>query len=160
MATRHQTMQRMIRQYRQRTGKLEVDMHEVARFAAEMGFPVPAPIDPIDRLAREFSQAAREEIRHDKKTKRPYRANHAYSIPSGTGQLNLWIDIDEAPRAPILKSLVKQREQTIGDMLQLTFDAEHWNNIHQDEEPIVIECDLAPDVEWRKNYPDEEDRAS
>ncbi len=158
--TKHQEMQRVIRHYRETTGVKEWDMHEVARFAIKMGFPLPAPVSPLDRLAKEFSQAAREEIRHDKKTGRPYRANHAYKTVQGTTQLTLWVDIDEAPRRPMLKCFVQRREQTVGDMLQLTFDAEHWNLINQKEEPIIIPTDLTDDVEWRRNAPGENEKAS
>ena len=44
----------------------------------------------------------------------------------------------------------------VGDGVQLTFDADHWNSIHPDEEPIDIPMDFVPDVEWRKNAPDED----
>ena len=151
MATKHQLMQRIIRQYKEQTGKTEVDMKEVAKFAVDKGWKLPVPTSPIDRLAKEFTQAAREEIRHDPKTGKPYRANHA--IPSGK-QLHLWIDIDEAPRKQIIISLINRREQMVGDGLQLTLDAEHWNNVNSEEDPIVIPMDFTDDIEWRKNAPE------
>lgn len=160
MATKHQEMQRLIRHFKDVTGKTEINMHEVAQFAVDKGWPLPRPIAAIDRLAKEFSIAAREEVRYDKKSGKPYRANHAFTTTQGAVQLTLWVDIDEAPRKPMLKSLINRREQTVGDMLQLTFDADHWNSIHPDEEPIVIPTDLTDDVEWRRNAPDEVDKAS
>lgn len=160
MATKHQEMQRIIRQYKEETGKTEINMKDVARYAVSKGWPLPAPTDPVDRLAKEFSQAAREEIRYDQNTKRPYRANHAITIAQGQDQLHLWIDIDEAKRVQMLMSLIKRREQMIGDGLQLTFDADHWNSIHQDEEPILLPMDLTPDIEWRGNAPEEDEKAS
>ena len=72
------------------------------------------------------------------------------------GTLWSWIDIDEAPRAPVYKSLQARREQMVGDGLQLTLDADHWNSIHMDEKPIVMEMDFGPDIEWRKNGADEQ----
>jgi len=117
-------------------------------------------VTAIDRLAREFSQAAREEIRHDKKTGKPYRANHAVTDGYGAKQPTLWVDIDEAPRKPMLKSLVQRREQMVGDGLQLTLDATHWNNIHPEEDPINLPLDLTDDVQWRLNAPDEAAKAS
>ena len=54
------------------------------------------------------------------------------------------------------KSLVNRREQIVGEVLQLTFDAEHWNNIHPDETPIVMPTDFTDDVEWRMNGEDEQ----
>ncbi|MCB9507831.1 MAG: hypothetical protein H6697_09230 [Myxococcales bacterium] len=48
----------------------------------------------------------------------------------------------------------------VGDAVQLSFDAEHWNSIHPAEEPIKIELDFAPDVEWRRNSDDDAKQAS
>lgn len=146
-------MQSFIRYFKDQTGETEVDMHQVAQFAAQMGWPLPEPRSPIDVLAKAFSRAARDEIRQDEATGRPYRGYHA--IPGALGQQGmLWIDIDEAPRAPMKKSLVLRREQMVGDGLQLTLDADHWNRIHGDEEPIELPMDLTDDIEWRKNSPD------
>ena len=150
MATKQQELQRIIRLYKQDTGATEVDMHEIATYAVErLKMPLPKPVNPLDLLASQFSQAAREEIRHDKKTGWPYRANHAIPI----GQTYIWVDIDEAPRGHIHKSLINRREQIVGDAVQLAFDGEHWNSIHPDEEPIIIPMDFTDDVEWRKNGP-------
>jgi hypothetical protein len=160
MATKHQEMQRLIRYYKDSTKKIEINMHDVAQFAVNQGWPLPKPIAAMDRLAKAFSEAAREEIRHDKKSGKPYRANHAVTTGWGAKQLTLWIDIDEAPRKPMLKSLVQRREQMVGDGLQLTLDAMHWNSIHADEEPIELPLDFTDDVQWRLNTPDEDAKAS
>lgn len=156
MATKTRQMQRMIRYYKDVTGKTDVDMKEVAQFAIEKGWTLPKPISPTDRLAKEFAKAARDEIRHDKKTGKPYRANHAFRAKQGFGQPFLWIDIDEeAPRKKMVKSLVMRREQMVGDGLQLTFDSDHWNSIHSNEEPIALPMDFTDDIEWRKNAPED-----
>ena len=155
MATKSQERQRFLRYYKDQTGKTEVNMHDLAKFAVSNGWKLPTPPDPLDILAREFAQAAREEMRHDPVTKRPYRANHAITISQGQDQLHLWIDIDEAKRGPMLKSLVQRREQMVGDGLQLTFDSEHWNRINPTEEPINLPMDLGPDIEWRINGEEE-----
>src|SRR5258706_7107060 len=110
MATRHQKMQKLIRYYKDETGEKEVDMKKVAKFAVAKGWPLPEPTSLIERLAKEFSAAAREEVRTDKKTGRPYRVNHVYTDFRGGEQLHLWVDIDEAPREPMKKSLVMRRE--------------------------------------------------
>jgi hypothetical protein len=156
MSTKFKRMQNLIRQYKDVTGKREVDMHEVAKFARENGWELPAPKSPIDLMAMELSRAARGEIRRDKQTGRPYRANHAYPVSQGNQQLHFWVDIDEASRAPMQKSLINRREQMVGDGLQLSFDAEHWNNLHPEEDPIHIELDFSEDIEWRKNGPVEQ----
>ena len=149
--------QNFIRYYKDEKKKKEVDMHEVVKFAASKGWPLPAPVSGFDRLAKEFTQAARQEIRRDKNTGRPYRANHAMVMTQGYQhqKLTLWIDIDEAPRNSMLKSLVQRREQMVGDGLQLTLDADHWNGIHPEENPIEMQLDFTDDVEWRKNSPED-----
>jgi hypothetical protein len=137
----------ILRQYKRETGETDVDMRKVAEYAAERGIRLPKAPSPIDLLASEFAQAAREETKIDTKTGRPYRVNHFVKM----GQLSFWIDIDEAPRGKMRLSLTLRREQMVGDGLQLSLDAEHWNNIHPAEEPLVIPLDFTEDVEWRKN---------
>jgi hypothetical protein len=153
-------MQRVIRAYKDETGEREIDMHKVAKWAAGKGWPLPKPRDPLDLLAQQFSEAAREETRRDTKTGRPYRANHHFSVMQGGQQLHLWIDIDEAPRGPMLKSAVTRREQMVGDGLQLTLDLMHWNSINPKKEPIELPMDLSFDIELRLNAPDEEGEAA
>jgi hypothetical protein len=58
------------------------------------------------------------------------------------------------------KSLIQRREQMVGDALQLTFDANHWNGIHPGEEPIEMPLDFTDDVQWRMNVPCGEEEAS
>jgi hypothetical protein len=48
------------------------------------------------------------------------------------------------------KSLIQRREQMIGDGLQLSLDADHWNRINSTEEPIQIPLDFTDDVIERK----------
>lgn len=151
-------MQRIIRAFKEITGKKEVDLHEVAAWAVKRGWPLPKPVSPHDRLAKEFAQAAREEVRRDAKTGKPYRANHAVPMLREGQQVFFWVDIDEAPRKHMDKALKLRREQMIGDGLNLTLDADHWNSVHTSEEPIAIELDFGPDVEWRKNAPDEDEK--
>jgi hypothetical protein len=158
--TKKQEIQRLFKHYREVTGKIQANLHDVVKFAIGKGWPLPAPIDPLDRLAKEFSQALREEIRHDKETGRPYRANHSVTFYKGEKQTTLWGDIEEIPRRFMLKSAVMRREQMVGEGLQLTLDLDHWNRIHHDEEQIKLPMDLTDDIEWRKNAPKEDQRAS
>ncbi|GAB2519018.1 hypothetical protein [Lysobacter humi (ex Lee et al. 2017)] len=48
----------------------------------------------------------------------------------------------------------------VGDALQLTFDVMHWNRVNPDDQPIDMPLDLGPDVEWKLNVPDEDERAA
>jgi len=97
-------MQRLIHYFKETTLSAEVNMHAVVDFAVANGWPLPKPTDPRDRLAKEFSDAARQEVRYDRKTSRPYRANHAVTEMRNGKQLTLWIDIDEAPRRTMHKA--------------------------------------------------------
>ncbi len=59
-------MQRVIRAYKDETENREIEMKEVARWAAEKGWPLPIPKDPLEVLAQQFADAAREETRRDR----------------------------------------------------------------------------------------------
>src|SRR4051794_35688436 len=98
-------MQRVIRHYKDETGEREIDMHKVAKWAVEKGWPLPVPPNPLDLLARQFTDAARDEIKYDKGTGKPYRVYHALKTKHGDTQLHLFIDIDEATRPQMLVSL-------------------------------------------------------
>ena len=150
-------MQRLIRHYKDETGEFQVDMKKVAKFAEIVGWKMPVPKDPLDILAQELARAARDELKHDKTTGRPYRVNHAFPQKQGQQTVFVWVDIDEAPRNVMLKSLNLRREQMIGDGLQLSYDADHWNALHPDQSEIQLEMDLAFDIEIRKHAADAED---
>lgn len=160
MARKSQEMQRIIRRYKEETGKTSVDMHDVARYAASMGWPLPKPKTALDRLAEQFSSAAREEVRRDSVTGKPYRANIAVTTWNGNQQLTLWTDIDEAPRHVAHKAFQQRREQMVGDAVQLTFDVMHWNRINEKDTPINMDMDFTDDVLWRINEPDDLDDAA
>lgn len=160
MPTKKQEMHYLIRAYREKTGQQSVNMHDVAKFAASQGWPMPAPKSALDRLAEQFSAAAREEVRKDEVTGRPYRANLAVTTWQGNEQFTLWTDIDEAPRPIAQKAFVQRREQMVGDAVQLTFDVMHWNRVNEHDEPINMPLDFTDDVAWRLNAPDEDDKAA
>lgn len=104
----------------------------------------------MEMLAKQLSKAARAEIRTDIETGDPYRAYHSLPIKQGQQSLFVWVDIDQASRPQMQKSLGLRREQMVGDALQLSYDADHWNNNHPDDEPIQLDLDFGLDVEWRK----------
>ena len=92
------------------------------------------------------------------KHRRSWRTADALPVHLKDGkQLHLWIDIDEAERGPMLKSLVNRREQMVGDGLMLTYDQDHWNSLHEGEEPIQLPMDLTFDIELRKSMDDEDE---
>jgi hypothetical protein len=160
MGTKAQEMQSIIRRYKEQTGKTSVDMHDVAKFAAGMGWPLPKPKTALDRLAEQFSGAAREEVRKDTVTGKPYRANLAVTTWQGNQQTTLWTDIDDAPRRVAHRSFQQRREQMVGDAVQLTFDVMHWNRVNPQDDPINMIMDFTDDVQWRLNGPDENEKAA
>lgn len=151
--SRVEEMQALIRFYKQETGNREIDMRDVAAFAVSKGWPLPKPLDPLERLAKDFKSAARQETRTDVETGEPYRVHHMYVVRRGDDQLHLWVDIDEARREPMHASLTMRREQSVSDNVQLTLDAEHWNRINPDSEPLVVELDYTLDVAIRRAAP-------
>ncbi|MFA4826604.1 MAG: hypothetical protein WC593_15755 [Methanoregula sp.] len=147
MANKQILAQRMYRLYKEKTGIKEVDPKEVAKFALEHGWTPPKPISILDRVAKEFTQAMRVEMRYDKKTRKPYRANHAVEYKQGHF---FWVDIDEAERHHMQKSLISRREQMVGDGYSLTLDADHWNGVNPGEQPINVPMDFREDIAERK----------
>ena len=105
MSSRDQKMQHFIREWMKETGRTDIDMHEVAKYARSKGFRAPKVPTEIDLLARDFSRVAREQHRTDEQTGRSYRVYHAFKHRQGDTQLTLWIDIDVAPRNKMWKSL-------------------------------------------------------
>lgn len=160
MAKKSQEMQSIIKRYKQETGQASVDMHDVAKYAVSMGWPLPKPKTALERLAEQFSGAAREEVRRDEVTGKPYRANLAVTTWQGSQQTTLWTDIDDAPRNIAHRSFQQRREQMVGDAVQLTFDVMHWNRVNEAEEPIVMEMDFNDDVQWRINSPGDDEKAA
>lgn len=144
-------LQKIIALYRAKTGETELDPKKMAEFALKNGIDLPKPKEPLELLAREISVAAREELRRDEQTKRPYRAYHSLPIEHADGQVSfVFVDIEDATRPQMHRSLTKRREQMVGDAVHLTYDADRWNSQHPDLEPIQMALDFGPDVEWRK----------
>jgi hypothetical protein len=158
--SKRKQMQRLIRAWKDETEAHEIDMREVAKWAHKKGWPLPTPPDPMDMLTKQFTEAAREDIGYDKKTGKPFRVYHAIKAKHGATQLHLFIDIEEATRPQMLGSLVMRREQMVSDGVMLTYDQDHWNAAHSDEEPIQLPLDLTFDVDLRRAAPDEDDEAA
>lgn len=144
-------LQKIIALYRIQTGETELDPKKMAEFALRHGVALPKPKDPLELLAKEISVAAREELRRDEATNRPYRAYHSLPIEHADGQVSfVFVDIEDATRPQMHRSLTKRREQMIGDAVHLINDADRWNSQNPNLEPIQIALDFGPDVEWRR----------
>ncbi len=147
MSTAVERRQKFIRYFREQTGVREVNMHDVAAMAAKMGWSLPKPANPMDLLSKQFSDAAREELREDKETKQSYKANLAYTkrLPGGA-QLWLWFDVDEATRPQMVKGLHLYREQMVGEAVIGVNTADHWNRRNPDQASLPFITDLTDDV--------------
>jgi hypothetical protein len=158
--SKRKELQRFIRAYKDETGSQTIDMKKVAAWANAKGWPLPTPPDPLDLLAKQFTEAAREEVNYDKETGKPFRVYHALRVSQGETQLHLFIDIEEATRDQMYVSLGMRREQMVSDGLMLTYDQDHWNSQHASEEPIQLPMDLTFDIELKKNMPDQGEEAA
>jgi hypothetical protein len=161
MTSKKQERMMWMRRYKDETGQASIDMKDLAKYMMGKGWPMPEPKTPLERLAEQLSDDAREEMRRDSKTGRPYRANLAVTVRQGRGQqMTLWTDIDEAPRHIAQKAFVQRREQMIGDGLQLTFDVTHWNSVNPQDVAIEMPMDFTDDIQWRLNSPGEGEEAA
>jgi len=151
------TLQKLIALYRIKTGETELDPVKIAEFAVKNGVKLPPPTDPMKLLVRQVSQAAREEMRIDKETGRPYRAYHSLPIQQGEETLFVWVDMDDATRPQMVRSSNRRREHVVGELVQLDLDLEHWAAINPLVEPIELEKDFTLDVEWRKAAEEEDE---
>jgi len=156
--------QKFIRYWMDTTGETEIDMAAVAKMAIKMGWKAPPPVTEEDRLAQQFKEAARQDIRHDRKTGRPYRGYHAVPKHDATGQLYFsYIDIDEPKTKPdsFRKACVMRREQSVGDVVQLRLDQLHWNDTRTEDQQVeLLPADMEFDVELKLAGMDTEDDAA
>jgi hypothetical protein len=154
MSTAAEKRQAFIRYYKRETGAVEVTMREVAVHAKKMGWKMPVPPDPLEMLAKQFADAAGEETRTDKETKRAYKANLAITERRSGKQMTFWIDVDDnPPRHRMQKGLHLYREQMVGEAIIGKNTADHWNRNNPDQIPLPFDPDLTDDVNWRLNAP-------
>jgi hypothetical protein len=152
MSTAAQRKQTFIRFFREKTGAKEWNMRDVAEMAVKMGMPLPKPVDPLDMLAKQFADAAGEETREDKVTKKPYKANLAFARRRSDGkQLWLWFDVDDATRPQMTKGVKVYREQLVSGVVIGVNTVEHWNRCHPDQPPLPFVTDMTNDVEERRH---------
>lgn len=138
-------------------------MRAVAELTIKMDGRTPPPINPKDALAKTFKNAARQDIRHDRKTGRPYRGYHAFPKSTADGQTVFpYIDIDDPTTKPasFRKPAMMRREQTVDDGVQLMLDMGHWNSQRPADHHVNFSMDLRPDIEWRLANIDGADEAA
>jgi hypothetical protein len=146
MASYHQQMQAIFKQYQEEVSAEPVDLRIVGAWAMTKGLWAPRPIDIQSRFAAEMAEALREEYRTDKSGRR-YRSKLAVTTSKDGRQGSLWGDIDTAPRSHVVKNVGQRRRQTVHDCLQLRIDVDHYNAEHPDEDDIQLVLDFTDDVE-------------
>lgn len=152
MATKKVLMQRFARNYREKHGR-DTTSHELALAWKKIGGRMPEPKDVIDILAKEFASAEREELSFDDVLGESYNANICYEVLVGDKIETRWADTDTASRDKIVKNAALRRNQVVGDLVRATATLLHWNRVHPDQEPVQMELDFGPDVEWKLNAP-------
>jgi hypothetical protein len=158
MSTAAQKRQTFIRYFREQTGAKEWNMRDVAEMAHKMGWPLPKPADPLDLLAKQFADAAGEETREDKVTKKPYKANLAFYRRRSDGkQLWLWFDVDDATRPQMTKGVKLYRETLVSGAVIGVNTVEHWNRCHPDQMRLKFVTDLTSDVDERQHVTEQDE---
>lgn len=138
-------LQNIWKKYEDAKNPMFVTARDVARWAIKQGLWKPQPSDIEKRCAEELARAAREEYRTDKHGRR-YRARHSARVEKNGKQLNLWADIDKAPRGHMVLAFSQRRRQIVGDCHQLKTDVDHYNNLNLTELPIQMVFDFTEDL--------------
>jgi hypothetical protein len=58
----------------------------------------------------------------------------------------LWFDIDTATRSQMAMCFAQERRRIANLLTQIVIDMEHFNELHPDEEPLIIVLDFNNDV--------------
>lgn len=152
MASKKVEIQRWSRVFREREGR-DLSAHEIAEMLKKQGWPMPKPKDPIDILAKQVSEAEAEETVYDEVLGESVNANICYPVESNSKsdgkQAHLWTELDTATRSKVELNKTLRRDNMVGDAYQSTLILMRWNRLHPKEEPVQIDLDLGPDVEWR-----------
>lgn len=149
MSNYNEVLQAIWRQYSDAGMPMPATKTDVAMWAYQQGLWQPKPTDIIAKFADELARAAREEYRKDAKGRR-YRARHPAKTMRDGEQLYLWDDIDTASREHMQRAFSQRRKQIVGDCCQLKVDVDHYNDVHEDEEPIQLVLDFSDDVAERE----------
>lgn len=134
--------QGILNDYLQETGKVEIDMKEVAEWAIKQGrWEKPFHHNEVKQCAHALAQAARDEYYTDPQGRR-VRTKHAARHETGW----LWADITTAPPDHMRMSLQQRRHSVVGDCKQLKTDLDSYNdnNLHGAE--IQMSFDFREDL--------------
>jgi hypothetical protein len=160
MASKKVEIQKWKRIFLEREGR-DLTAHEIAEMLEKQGWPMPRPKAAIEILAKQVSEALSEETVFDEVLGESVDANICYQARSGGKsdgkQAPLWTELDTATRDKVELNKTLRRDGMVGDAYRSTLIIMRWNRLHDDEEPVQLDLDLGPDVEWRlaaKEKPD------
>jgi hypothetical protein len=146
----NEQLQNIFARYEQEVSSEPADLREVGKWAIAKGLWKPRPVDLEANFAREMADALREQMRTDKAGRR-YRAKIPAKSKSVDGvPLFKWADIDTAQRPHVEKGLQYRRQGIVSDCYQLRIDADHYNSVHADEEPLNPVLQFEDDVNEMK----------
>lgn len=132
--------------YQTENGDIPISAREAVAWGVAKGILTMPEVDPLDKLAEDMSTALREEYRTDKYGRR-YRVNHAVRVTKYGVQYTLWGAMDHSDRDFMERSYSQRRKQIVGDCLQLKTDADVYNDMNPNQEPIPILLNFTDDVE-------------
>lgn len=145
MAKFSEQMQAIFDRYTEEVDSSPVSLDNVAAWAIEQGLYRPQPRDVVKLCREALAESLRQEKRIDAQG-RKYRAKHSVRTNIGGVQLNLWADIDNAPRSFMEKSFSQRRKAIVDDCFQVKQDVDHFNDENPTELPIQIVLDFTDDV--------------
>ncbi|UVC09304.1 hypothetical protein IHQ71_01340 [Rhizobium sp. TH2] len=145
MVSYTEQMQGIFNRYIAEVSASPVSLDEVAEWAIRKRLFFPQPRD-VSKLCRE---ALAESLRHEKRVDekgRKYRSKHSVREAIGGAQLNLWADIDSAPRSFMERSFAQRRKSISDDCFQIKQDVDHFNDRDPASSPIQMILDFSEDV--------------
>lgn len=146
-------MRRIYHLYVTSGGTLPVRLDDLYDFAKRQCPPLwmPQPSDERKQFRQQMAQALRGDEFTDDKGRTVRRTLpvmiSGYDENGNKKKVSLWDDIDTAPRNHVEASLSLRRKQIVGDCKQLKNDADHRNDMHPTEPPIILLLDFTRDVE-------------
>lgn len=146
MSKYNEQLQSIWHRYQAENGDIAVSAREAVKWGVALGILPMPEVDPLDQLADDMSTALREEHRTDRYGRR-YRVNHAVRVTKYGVQYALWGVMEHSDREFMERSCAQRRRQIVGDCLQLKTDADVYNDMRPDQEPIQIILNFTHDVE-------------
>jgi hypothetical protein len=145
--------QEVVNEYIREHGDAPVSMTTVAEWALRTRRMAAPRGNIVKMLARQLAEAAREEYYTDPqgrrvRTKHPVRQNAV--VDGKEVQQRLWAGIESASPDHMRVSFQQRRRGILMDNLQLSTDAESWNDNQRkrwNAKPIQLSLDYTMDVE-------------